>query len=393
MPDAPRRIYLDNAATSFPKPEAVHEAVEHYSRHVGAAVGRGAYREAMVVGDLVDQARTQVAELLGAERPERVVWTFNGTDSLNLAIKGLLRSGDHVVTSVAEHNSVLRPLRQLEENAGVEVTRVACDGEGRVDPADVEAALRANTRLIVLVHASNVTGAIQPVAEVCQMARQRGVRFLLDAAQSAGHLPIDLRQLPVDLLACPGHKGLLGPLGTGVLYVRPGLEDELASLREGGTGSSSEDDHQPNRMPDKYEPGNHNAPGIVGLGAGVGHLLHHGVEQLRRHEQELTSRLIDGLATIPTVRVYGPKSAADRVGVVSFTLAGYAPHELAGILDETYRIQARSGLHCAPLAHRAMGTLQDGGTVRFSLGAFNTPEDVDAALAAVKEIAEAALSV
>lgn len=389
----PRRIYLDNAATTFPKPEAVHQAVEHYSRQLGAAVGRGAYREAMEVGDLVDHARAAVAQLFGAEAPERIIWTFNGTDSLNLAIKGLVRPGDHVVTTVMEHNSVLRPLRRLEEHGGVQVTRVPCDALGRVDPADVQAALRANTRLVAVVHASNVTGTLQPVREIALAARERGVYSLVDAAQSAGHLPIDLRQLPVDLLACPGHKGLLGPLGTGVLYVRPGVEDQLESLKEGGTGSSSEDDHQPSFLPDKYEPGNHNAPGILGVGAGVAYLLDRGLADLRQHEQELTARLLAGLAEIPSVRIYGPVNPDERLGVVGITMAGYAPHELAAILDEQYRIQVRSGLHCAPRAHEALGTLSEGGTVRFSLGVFNTVEEIDTTLAAVREIAEAALSV
>ena len=389
----PERIYLDNAATAFPKPDAVHEAVENYSRHLGAAMGRGAYREAREVQDLVDLARARVANLLGAEDPSRIVWTLNGTDSLNLAIHGLLRTGDHVVTSVMEHNSVLRPLRALEDRIGLEVTRVGCDGSGRIDPAEIEAALRRNTQLVVLAHASNVTGTIQPIEEVGRIARDRGVLFLLDSAQTAGHLPIDLSRLPVDLLACPGHKGLLGPLGTGVLYLRPGIEERIGTLREGGTGSSSEDDRHPGFLPDKYESGNHNVPGIVGVGAGAAFLLDQGLNKLRCHEQALTERLLEGFEEIPHVRTYGPREVADRMGVVSLWVEGYAPHEFAGILDDQFRIQVRSGLHCAPLAHRALGTLEQGGTVRFSVGPFNTPQQIEVTLRAVREIAEAVLSV
>ena len=210
---------------------------------------------------------------------------------------------------------------------------------------------------------------------------------------TAGHLPIDLSRLPVDLLACPGHKGLLGPLGTGVLYVRPGVEERIGTLREGGTGSSSEDDRHPGFLPDKYEPGNHNVPGIVGVGAGAAYLPDQGLKKLRCHEQALTERLLEGLEEIPHVHTYGPGEVADRVGVVPLTVEGYAPHEFAGILDDQFRIQVRSGLHCAPLAHRALGTLEQGGTVRFSVGPFNTPEQIEVTLGAVREIAEAALSV
>ena len=293
---APDRIYLDNAATSFPKPVAVYDAVDRYNRESGVAVGRGAYQTAIEVQSAVDRCRKRIAELFGAESIDRIVFTFNGTDSLNTALHGLLEPGDHVVTSAVEHNSILRPLRELQQRIGINVDYIAANREGRVDPAAFRAAVTPKTKLVALLHASNVTGTIQPIADVGTIARRAGAVFLVDAAQTAGHLPIDVSQLPIDLLACPGHKGLLGPLGTGILYVRPGLEERLHSLRQGGTGTNSEDDRQPATMPEKYESGNHNAPGLIGLEAAAEYLQQRGVEAVRSHEQELTARLLEGLA-------------------------------------------------------------------------------------------------
>ncbi len=389
MTDLPekRRIYLDNAATSFPKPDAVYEAVDRYNRRIGAAVGRSAYTEAVEVERTVAQCRTRAAQLLNAESPDRVVFTFNATDGLNVAIHGVLRPGDHVVTSQMEHNSVLRPLREEASRRDVEVTVVPADSAGHVDPDDVRRALRPNTRLVVLIHASNVTGTLQPAAEVARMAHEAGALFLLDAAQTAGHQPVDVRQLGADLLACAGHKGLLGPLGTGLLYIRPGLEDEVHSLRQGGTGSDSHDDHQPAFLPDKYESGNHNAPGIFGLNAALAYLLERGVASIREHEQTLTRRLLEGLQALTNVSVYGPPVEVPRAGVVSFNVDGFDPQDLAAVLDEHFGIQVRAGLHCAPGAHRAIGTFDRGGTVRLSVGPFNSMDDVEATIRAVEQVA------
>jgi cysteine desulfurase family protein len=381
------RIYLDNAATSWPKPSAVYDAVDAYQRRSGMAVGRGATRRGLELQRIVDRCRKRAADLLRAESPERIIFTFNGTDGLNIALHGLLRPGDHVVTTVMEHNSVLRPLRELKERIGVEVTYVPADATGLVAPDDVRAALTPRTRLVAMLHASNVTGTIQPVAEVGAIARAAGALFLIDAAQTAGHLPIDLSQLPVDVLACSGHKGLLGPLGAGLLYVRPGVESQLCSLRQGGTGSQSEDDRQPEFLPDKYESGNHNAPGLVGLDAALGWIAERGGNALRRHEVALTGRLLGGLQALRNVRVHGPLDAEARTGVVSLTIAGLDPQDAAAILDETFGIETRAGLHCAPRAHQAIGTFAGGGTVRLSLGAFTTEDDVDAALRAIEELA------
>jgi cysteine desulfurase family protein len=384
----PARTYLDNAATSFPKPESVWDAVDAYNRNLGCAVGRGTSAEGAELQAIVGRCRKAVADLFGAEAPERIVFTFNGTDGLNLALHGLLRPGDHVVTTRMEHNSVIRPLRELERRSGVEITVVEADGTGFVNPDDVRAALRPQTKLLAVIHASNVTGTIQPVQEICEIAREAGVVSLVDAAQSAGHVPIDLKTLPADLLACPGHKGLLGPLGTGLLYIRPGLEDRLHSLRQGGTGSISESEFQPETLPDKYESGNHNAPGLVGLEAALAWLRERGLEETAAHERKLTAALLERLGEIPGVALYGPPSADNRVGVVSLTLPGIEPQELATILDGSFRIQTRAGLHCAPGAHACLGTLETGGTLRASVGPFTTEEDVETLLDALQAVAE-----
>lgn len=381
-----RRIYLDNAATSFPKPAAVYDAIDHYNRQVGASE-RGNYATGREATCTVQNCRRQLAALFGIETSaDRLIFTLNGTDSLNLALHGLLSAGDHVVTSALEHNSVVRPLRELQRRFGVETTVVAADASGRIDPAEFQRALRPATKLITLIHASNVTGAVQPIADVGQIARRANVLFLVDAAQSAGQLPINLGDLAVDLLACPGHKGLLGPLGTGVLYVGPGVEERLQSLRQGGTGTNSDEETQPAALPVKHESGNNNVPGIAGLHAGVSWLRERGVAAVRKQEQELVARMQEGLAGLAGVRLYGPAEGHERVGVVSLTVDGFDPHELAEILGQSFGIEVRAGLHCAPGAHRAVGTFSSGGTVRFSFGPLTTADEVDAAVDALRQI-------
>lgn len=379
-------IYLDNAATSWPKPDAVYAAIDAYQRECGGAVGRGATRRGMDVQRIVDRCRLRAAGLLGAESPERVLFTFNGTDGLNLALHGLLRPGDHVVTTVMEHNSVLRPLHDLQERNGISVTHVAADAQGLVSAKDVQAAVQSATRCVVLTHASNVTGAIQPAEEIGAIARAQGALFILDAAQTAGHLPIDVTSLHVDILACSGHKGLLGPLGTGLVYVRPGVERELHPLRQGGTGSQSEDPRQPDGLPDRYESGNHNAPGIAGLEAGLAWIEQQGQGNLRRHEQKLTGALLDQLRQIAGLRVFGPDDVESRTGVVSVQIAGFDPRDAAAVLDEHFGIEVRAGLHCAPLAHQAIGTFEQGGTVRLSVGPFTTDDHVHRAADALRQM-------
>ena len=384
---SPSRIYLDNAATSWPKPQAVYEAVDRYQREIGAPNGRSGYREALESNRLVERARRGVAQLIGARDSSHVVFGWNGTDVLNLAIHGIVRPGDHVVTTVCDHNSVLRPLRALRESASVEVSYVPCDREGFISPDDVRAALRPNTRLVAVIHASNVTGAIQPVEEIGRIVREHDAFYLVDAAQSLGHVPIDVARLDADLLAAPGHKGLLGPLGTGVLYIRPGVERQLQPRRHGGTGTQSEEDRQPDDLPEKYEPGNHNLVGLAGLAAAVDFLREETFEKIHTHHSELASRLLDGLREVEGVTIYGPKSTDDRTSVVSVTVDGYDPQELAAVLEASHHIQCRAGLHCAPRMHAALGTTAGGGTLRLSPGYSTTLEEIDAVITALQEVA------
>ena len=379
-------IYLDNAATSFPKPECVYTAIDRYQRGNGRPVGRGSTDAAIELQRVVDRCRLRAAELLGAEAKEQVVFTFNCTDSLNTILHGFLRGGDHVVSSEAEHNSVLRPLRHLERTRGIDVSLVEIDEAGFFRAEDVAAAVRPETKLIVLQHASNVTGAIQPVEAVGEFARQRGIAFAVDAAQTAGHLPIGVQQLNADFVACAGHKGLLGPLGTGLLYIAPGRESELTPLRQGGTGSRSELDTQPDTMPDRFESGNHNAPGIVGLDAALGWLSERGIDAVRKHEFALTEQLVVGLREIPSLRIFGHEDSSRHTGVVSVVSELYSSDELASLLSGYFQIDTRAGLHCAPLMHRRLGTIEQQGAVRFSVGVHNTADEIDAALDALRQV-------
>jgi cysteine desulfurase family protein len=383
MPD---RIYLDNAATTWPKPAAVYDAVDHYLRHNGAAAGRGVYRDAVDADRLVESARAKVAKLIHAPDPSRVVFTLNATDALNLALHGIVQPGDRVVTSDVEHNSVLRPLQALSTSDDAQIARIACDETGRIDMSRLREALREKPRLVAVTHASNVTGVIQPIDEIVAAAHEAGARVLVDAAQSAGHLPIDVQALGVDLLAASGHKGLLGLLGTGFLYIAPGLEAELQSLRQGGTGTRSDEDVQPTTMPDRYESGNANVPGLAGMAAGVDYLMKEGVEAIHEREFALVQRLMHGLDNLPGVRMVGPPIGAPRVGLLAITVDGYDPRELAALLDANFGIQVRAGLHCAPRIHKQLGAWPTG-TGRFSIGPFNTEEHIDAAIAAVREAA------
>jgi cysteine desulfurase family protein len=385
------RIYLDNAATSWPKPEAVYVAVDRYMRDIGAPNGRSGYGEAQESNRIVERARRGVAALLGANEPSQVVFGLNCSDMLNLAIRGIVRPGDHVVTTVGDHNSVLRPLRALREQAAVEVTYVPCSRTGYVSPDDVRAAIRSNTRLVAVNHASNVTGAIQPAADIGRIVRDTPAFFLLDAAQSFGHVPIDVQQLDVDLLAAPGHKGLLGPLGTGLLYVRPGVERDLKPLRCGGTGTQSDEDRQPDELPQKYEPGNHNLVGLAGLVAATDFLRAESVDAIHRHHAHICRRLIERLLEIDGVTLHGPRATSERTSVVSITVEGFDPQELAAILEATHRIQCRAGLQCAPRMHESLGTTAGGGTVRFSPGYSTTADEIDVVVAALREVAAVAI--
>jgi cysteine desulfurase/selenocysteine lyase len=385
LPRLQRYIYLDNAATTLPKPRGVAEAVASALRRAGNPGRSGHILSTRSARDLF-AARERLAELFGGEDSSRFVFTENATAALNQAIKGVLRPGDHVVTTSVEHNSVMRPLRRMEE-AGVGITVVPAGPDGVADAGSIVAAFRKATRMVAMVHASNVTGALQPVEEVAAEARKRGILTLIDAAQTAGSVPIDLRALPVDLLAASGHKGLLGPQGTGFLYVREGVR--IVPLIEGGTGSRSESDRQPEFFPDALESGTRNSVGIAGLSVSLRWILARGVDAIRRKEMELAARLLEGMAIIPGVRSYGPPDPSRRVAVVSFLVEGMDPAETGRLLEKGYGILVRAGLHCSPNGHRTLGTFPSG-TVRVSPGAFTTRAEIGKFLSVLRGIRRAA---
>lgn len=377
-------IYLDNAATSFPKPEQVYEAVMHHMKFSGANPGRSGHRLALEAGRGIFKTRELIANLFNIDNPMQIIFTLNATDSINLAIKGVLKKGDHVVTSSMEHNAVLRPIIALE-NKGIENTIVKCKSDGSLSPNDIKNAIKSNTKMVVLTHASNVTGTIMPIEEVGNITREAGVLFLVDASQTAGIYDIDVKKMNIDLLALPGHKGLMGPQGTGILYIREGID--VMHLKEGGTGSKSEELIQPEMLPDRYESGTANAPGIVGLGAGIEFILKEGIEKIRNHEKELTKYFLEELKKIEMVKIYGPQDADKQSAVISINIGDEDSSEIAFILDKAFNIAIRSGLHCAPMAHRTVGSFEQG-TVRFSIGYFNTKEDIDKSIEAIKEICQ-----
>jgi cysteine desulfurase/selenocysteine lyase len=403
-----RRVYLDNAATSFPKPPAVLEAMVRYSTDIGASA-RGAYDETRRAGAIVRRCRELIARLVGLASPEHVVFTLNTSDALNVAIKGVVhhalrtaRARPHLVTTQADHNSVLRPFNALCERHGLTQTRLPVDPRTcTVDPDDLRRALTPGTVLVAVNHASNVTGALQPAGEIGRIVKQHSdALYLVDGAQSLGHVPVGMNDLHADLLAFPGHKGLLGPTGTGGLCVRPGVEVRMETLREGGTGLRSELEDMPAFMPDRFEPGSHNTLGIAGLAEGVAYLLSKGLPALRAHEVRLMEQMIAGL-TDPALGLHllGPTDPDARVGVFSFTHPRLTPQDIGRAL-EARGVLSRAGLHCAPLMHQALGThgalgthasgdAQPAGAARLSIGPFNTGADIQQALGALREVCAA----
>lgn len=382
-------IYLDNAATSFPKPEAVYRGMDAFVRAAGANPGRSGHRRAVEAEAMIDETRRLLARLFGAPRPERVVFGHNATDALNMALKGVLRPGDHVITSVLEHNSINRPLNQLERDGLISVTRLPATAAHLIDPSAVAAAWSAKTRLVAVTQASNVTGTIQPVRELGRIARERDALLLVDAAQSAGVVPIHVEADLIDLLAFTGHKGLLGPTGTGGLVV--GERADVRPWRLGGTGGDSSDPLQPSELPYRLEGGTPNVFGIAGLREGARIVLEEGVETILAHERRLLAAFLTELRRPESFSFYGGAEAflehggEGRVGLLSFNLAGFSPAELAALLDQHFDIAVRSGLDCAPYAHRHLGTFPDG-AVRVSVGLLTKPEDVREAAAALNEI-------
>ena len=375
-------IYLDNAATSFPKPESVYEAVNNFQREIGGNPGRSTHRFARIAKRKVLETRKKIARLCNIQDPSRVIFTANGTEALNLAIKGVLRPGDHVITSFFEHNSVNRPLTKLISQ-GVSVTWIPANLEYGLDLNELSRKIQKNSRMIVLIHSSNVLGTLFPISEVGAIARENGLIFLVDGAQTVGKLPIDVEAMNIDLLAAPGHKGLFGPQGTGFLYLREGVLME--TLKEGGTGSRSDLPRQPEFLPDRFESGTLNGPGIAGLGAGVEFILQEGQEKISQKEKTLLLQLWEGLEKIPRVKVYGPPPSLPRATLVSFNIEGLHCEDVGFILDNVFQIAVRSGLHCAPGIHKIIGTFPEG-TVRVSPGYFNIEKDIEAFIAAVEDI-------
>ncbi len=374
-------IYLDNAATSYPKPECVYRAMDEYWRGNGASAGRGNYRRALDAEELIFKTRKALASILDVERPGRIVLTANATQSLNVILKGYLKCGDTVLISDMEHNAVWRPLNRLRQERDIRILTFHCTAEGKVDFKEIETLLDSGVSLVAMLHGSNVSGAILPVAAIARLAHQRGIPVLTDVSQTAGVYPISVREFDVDFLAFTGHKGLLGPMGTGGFYIREGLW--LDTLIEGGTGTVSKSPFPPESVPDRYEAGTMNMGGIAGLLAAAEYIRETGIDTIRAAEDRLIRRLMEGLSKYDGVEMHGPGTDRERLGLLSFNIRGVDPYKVAAYLDDENEIMVRAGLHCAPLAHSVLGTL-DTGSIRASVGPFSRPEEIDELLGAVE---------
>ena len=377
-------IYLDNGATSFPKPRQVMEAVGDAMMNYCANPGRSSHFMAARTAHEIYKARVSLAALFGIEDAGRIVFTKNCTESINMALKGILKRGDHVITSSMEHNSVMRPLAEMEKDGDIEVSVVKCSREGKLDPKNVREAVRDDTRMIVLTSASNVTGTVMPVEEVGRIALRHGILFMVDGAQGAGHMDLNVRKKHIDILAAPGHKGLMGPQGTGFLYVRENIH--MAPLMEGGTGTKSKERLQPRDFPEGYEAGTLNSPGIIGLGAAAVFVKKIGVGAIMKHERDLMRRLEEGLGKIDGVTLYGTGNVMEKTAVAAFNIRGYESEEAAMILNDRYGIAVRGGLHCSGTAHDTIGTGKMG-CVRMSPGFYTCEDEIDEAVKAVEEMA------
>lgn len=377
-------IYLDNAATTFPKPEIVYKTMDTFYRTLGANPGRSGHRMAVAAEKEIEDTRDVVARLFGIKDSRRCIFTFNATDAINMGIKGLLKTGDHAITTHLEHNAVSRSLHGLEKRGIITVTKIKNSQEGLVDPNDIKTAITSKTRLIVMAHAPNVLGTIQPIQEIGKIAREHDILFMIDAAQTAGVCEIDVNKHAIDMLAFTGHKGPLGPTGTGGLYVGERLT--LDSWREGGTGFEPASVSQPEELPFKLESGTPNTVGIAGLRAGIEYVVSKGIHTIRTHEQKLINKLIQTLKDDQRFILYGTKDLSKKVGILSLNVKGFKPAEIGAILDQSFNIAVRPGLHCAPFAHQMMGTFPDG-MVRISPGYFTTEKDIDQLIAALDQIA------
>ena len=379
-------IYLDNGATSFPKPPAVAQAMLQYMTEVGASINRGVYGSAQAAGMTTLMLREGLCRLFHHSDPTHCVLTAGNTMGLNMVLRGWLRPGDHCLVSSVEHNAVMRPLHDLAEQ-GVTFDRIPCDRDGHLNPADIPALIRPNTRLLAMAHGSNVSGAVQDAMAVGAICHEHGIPFVLDAAQTAGHWPIDFEAMHLSALSVPGHKGLMGPSGIGALLLSADFAKKLTPILTGGTGSASDSEAQPDYMPDKFESGTPNLPGIYGFHAAVDFILDTGVEVLQERERQLTKYFLDKLRDVKDIRLAGPWDLENRVGVISVDFAQVDNAEAAYRLEQDYGILTRCGLHCAPSAHKTLGTFPQG-TVRFSVGHYTTETEIDTAVQAIAEIAQ-----
>lgn len=380
-----RKVYLDNSATTFPKPQCVIDAVTGFMKDVGASPGRGGYSNSLEAGRIVYHCRKLINDFFNGPGPENVIFTQNITSSLNMAIKGMFKVGWHIITTSMEHNSVIRPLKSLEEKGIIQFTVIKCDKYGMLNIEDLKKAIRNDTKAVVMTHASNLTGTIMPVEEVGQICKEHELFFILDTAQTAGVIDIDFKKLNLDVLTFTGHKGLLGPQGTGGFIVSPRADSIMSPLIEGGTGSKSHEDIQPSILPDKYESGTLNAPGIAGLKAAVEFINSTGLHKIQKHESELRKLLVDGLLKTDGIEIYGPLVPKYATGTVAVNLKFMDPSEFSYILDSEYGIMTRSGLHCTPYAHKTVGTYPTG-SVRLSVGYYNTEDDIKYTLNSIKDI-------
>ncbi len=380
-------IYLDNAATSFPKPEDTYVFMDRFYRTHGVNPGRSGFDLCMETGQMVDDTRKQLCRFFGGTNSDRLVFSYNSTDALNLALFGLLNEGDHAITTTVEHNAVLRPLYHLATRGGVEVDHVPFDGRGFVDPAAIAARFRKNTKVVAVNHASNVIGTVQPVGEIGRLCRERGIRLVVDASQTAGKIPIDVQAMCIDVLCFTGHKSLMGPTGIGGMYVADGVE--IRHTRAGGTGVRSAQRAHLDEYPWRMEYGTPNVIGIAGLHAGVQWLEQQGLHAIEAHEMSLMRRLADGLRGVPGVTMYCQDDLAGHIAVMLFNIDGFEAGNTGTILDVDHNIACRTGLHCAPTVHEQLGTDKLHGGVRFGIGPFNTEAHIDAAIAGVTEIAAA----
>ncbi|MGB7603991.1 MAG: aminotransferase class V-fold PLP-dependent enzyme [Lutisporaceae bacterium] len=375
-------IYFDNAATSFPKPECVYKAVNKCMREYCANPGRSGHKLSLEAGRIILEARELLSEMINAKKSDNIIFSLNATDALNTAIKGLLSSGDHVITTSMEHNSVLRPLKALEKQ-GVETTIIQCNKKGELSLEELTKAIKPNTKVVISTHASNVIGTKMPIKEIGLLAHSKGLIYIVDSAQTAGVYNIDVEDMQIDILTFTGHKGLMGPQGVGGFYIRDGIP--LRQMREGGTGSMSESLIHPEILPDKFESGTPNTPGIAGLAAGLSFIKEKGIENIRKHEETITRYFVQKISEVEEIMIYGLAEEESCVPVVSLNIKGKTSAEVSFILDRDYDIATRPGLHCAPMAHKTIGTF-DQGTVRFSFGYFNTINEVDRAVEALKSI-------